>query len=302
MSFLLDFTLGGLSAAQSKLAAAPFNRAKQLLQLQNELVRQGRLERPFTGLWDAFARCVRVEGPLSLWRGALCDVLLYYPTQALNFALKDSIKSLFNFDRNHSYGLWFLGSLVSGAMAGAASLMLTYPLHLAHTLLTTDVLAPELGRTSYQFSGVIDTWAKTVEHSGPLGLYNGFGVSVAGVVLYRGCYFGLYDSFKPLVIKDPKNFLASFLFGWGVTIVAGLLTYPLDTIRRRMMVAGATPMAFDGTLDCVATIWREDGLSGFFHGATANIARAIIGAMALVLWDQVQEAIKRPSKPNNNAN
>lgn len=62
--------------------------------------------------------------------------------------------------------------------------------------------------------------------------------SVAGIVVYRGLYFGMYDSIKPVVLVGPLegNFLASFLLGWTVTTGAGIASYPLDTIRRRMMM------------------------------------------------------------------
>jgi solute carrier family 25 (adenine nucleotide translocator) protein 4/5/6/31 len=55
--------------------------------------------------------------------------------------------------------------------------------------------------------------------------------------VYRGLYFGLYDSIKPAMPKEMReSFLATFLLGWGITIGAGLASYPIDTIRRRMMV------------------------------------------------------------------
>jgi solute carrier family 25 (adenine nucleotide translocator) protein 4/5/6/31 len=62
--------------------------------------------------------------------------------------------------------------------------------------------------------------------------------SVLGIVVYRGLYFGMYDSVKPVVLTGALegNFLASFLLGWTVTTGAGIASYPLDTIRRRMMM------------------------------------------------------------------
>jgi solute carrier family 25 (adenine nucleotide translocator) protein 4/5/6/31 len=35
-------------------------------------------------------------------------------------------------------------------------------------------------------------------------------------------------------MKD--NMLVTFLLGWSVTVGAGLASYPIDTIRRRMMM------------------------------------------------------------------
>jgi solute carrier family 25 (adenine nucleotide translocator) protein 4/5/6/31 len=211
---------------------------------------------------------------------------------------------------------------LSGGLAGAASLLFTTPLHLARTVLASDVLAPELGRTVHQYAGVADVLAKTVRHSGPLGLFNGFGVSVAGVILYRAFYFGLYDSVRCFV--PQQHFLGSFLTSMGITIVAGLATYPFDTIRcavpplteevmmivcshddrRRLMIAGATPMAYDGTFDCVATIWREEGIEGFFRGALANVARSFVSAAVLCLYDALMVAAipAPPAAAHHNAN
>lgn len=113
------------------------------------------------------------------------------------------------------------------------SLAFTMPIQLASTVLASDVLDPENGRTTYQYSGMFNVLNETVKHSGPQGLFAGFSVSVAGIIFYRGLYFGLYDTLQVLRDPDPRrrSFVVSFLLGWGVTILAGLLTYPLDTIR-----------------------------------------------------------------------
>ncbi len=81
-------------------------------------------------------------------------------------------------------------------------------------------------------------YKKTLATDGIGGLYRGFGPSVAGIVVYRGLYFGMYDSIKPVLLVGPLegNFLASFALGWAVTTGAGICSYPLDTIRRRMMM------------------------------------------------------------------
>jgi Mitochondrial carrier protein len=88
-----------------------------------------------------------------------------------------------------------------------------------------------------QFNGLIDVYKKTLASDGLRGLYRGFGPSVTGIIVYRGLYFGLYDSIKPVLLTGnlDGNFLASFALGWVVTTGAGLASYPLDTVRRRMV-------------------------------------------------------------------
>ena len=53
------------------------------------------------------------------------------------------------------------------------------------------------------------------------GLYRGFTISCVGIFIYRGMYFGLYDSLKPILLGADASVLWSFLLGWGVTIFSG---------------------------------------------------------------------------------
>ena len=97
-----------------------------------------------------------------------------------------------------------------------------------------------------QFNGLVDVYKKTLASDGIAGLYRGFMPSVAGIVVYRGLYFGMYDSIKPVLLTGnlEGNFLASFALGWTVTTGAGIASYPLDTVRRRMMMTSGE-VSFD---------------------------------------------------------
>ena len=121
--------------------------------------------------------------------------------------------------------------------AGATSLLFVYSLDYARTRLANDAKSAKKGGER-QFNGLVDVYKKTLASDGIAGLYRGFMPSVAGIIVYRGLYFGMYDSIKPVVLVGPLegNFLASFLLGWTVTTGAGIASYPLDTIRRRMMM------------------------------------------------------------------
>jgi solute carrier family 25 (adenine nucleotide translocator) protein 4/5/6/31 len=79
--FMIDFMMGGVSAAVSKTAAAPIERVKLLIQNQDEMLKTGRLSEPYKGIGDCFARTIRDEGFVSLWRGNTANVIRYFPTQ-----------------------------------------------------------------------------------------------------------------------------------------------------------------------------------------------------------------------------
>jgi solute carrier family 25 (adenine nucleotide translocator) protein 4/5/6/31 len=79
--FLVDFLMGGVSAAVSKTAAAPIERVKLLIQNQDEMLKSGRLAEPYKGIGECFSRTIKDEGFVSLWRGNLANVIRYFPTQ-----------------------------------------------------------------------------------------------------------------------------------------------------------------------------------------------------------------------------
>ena len=103
-NFFVDFMMGGVSAAVSKTAAAPIERVKLLIQNQDEMIKQGRLEKRYTGIVDCFKRTAADEGVVSFWRGNTANVIRYFPTQALNFAFKDKFKAMFGFKKMKTTG------------------------------------------------------------------------------------------------------------------------------------------------------------------------------------------------------
>lgn len=123
--------------------------------------------------------------------------------QALNFAFKDYFKRMFNFKKDKDgYWKWFAGNLASGGAAGASSSLLVYSLDYARTRLANDAKASTKGGER-QFNGLIDVYRKTLASDGIAGLYRGFNVSIVGITIYRGLYFGMYDSLKPVLLVGP---------------------------------------------------------------------------------------------------
>ncbi|XP_045406646.1 ADP/ATP translocase 4 [Lemur catta] len=288
-SFGKDLLAGGVAAAVSKTAVAPIERVKLLLQVQASS-KQISPEAQYKGMVDCLVRIPREQGFLSYWRGNLANVIRYFPTQALNFAFKDKYKQLFmsGVNKEKQFWRWFLANLASGGAAGATSLCVVYPLDFARTRLGVDI---GKGPEERQFKGLGDCIMKIARSDGIVGLYQGFGVSVQGIIVYRASYFGAYDTVKGLLPKPKETpFLVSFFIAQVVTTCSGILSYPFDTVRRRMMMqSGETERQYKGTLDCFVKIYQYEGMGAFFRGAFSNILRGTGGALVLVLYDKIKE-------------
>lgn len=291
MSFLQDFIAGGIAAAVSKTAVAPIERVKLLLQVQHAS-KQITADKQYKGIVDAFVRIPKEQGALAYWRGNLANVIRYFPTQALNFAFKDKYKQIFlgGVDKKTQFWRYFAGNLASGGAAGATSLCFVYPLDFARTRLGADV-----GKSAgeREFNGLADCLKKIYKSDGLIGLYRGFNVSVQGIIIYRAAYFGFFDTAKGM-LPDPKNthILISWAIAQCVTTVSGIISYPFDTVRRRMMMQsgrGKGEIMYKNTLDCWVKIAKTEGSGAFFKGAFSNVLRGTGGALVLVLYDEIKD-------------
>ncbi|XP_035672511.1 ADP/ATP translocase 1-like [Branchiostoma floridae] len=292
VGFLKDFLAGGISAAIAKTTVAPIERVKLLLQVQDASKQmEAAGAKKYKGIIDCVTRIPKEQGVLSFWRGNLANVIRYFPTQALNFAFKDKYKQLFlgGVDKKR-FWRYFFGNLASGGAAGATSLCFVYPLDFARTRLAADI---GKGAGDRIYSGLGNCLAQTYRSDGLYGLYRGFSVSVQGIIIYRAAYFGCFDTAKGMM-PDPKKtpFVVSWAIAQVVTTSAGIVSYPFDTVRRRMMMqSGLKELIYKNTLDCWRKIIKDEGASALFKGALSNILRGMGGAFVLVLYDEIKKVI-----------
>ena len=200
------------------------------------MIKQGRLSEPYKGIGDCFKRTTAEEGTVALWRGNTANVIRYFPTQALNFAFKDYFKRTLGFNKDRDgYWWWFAGNMASGGAAGATSLAFVYSLDYARTRLANDNKSAKKGG-SREFNGLVDVYKKTIASDGVGGLYRGFTISCVGIIVYRGAYFGLYDTAKGALFKDDRS--ANFFAKWAIAQVrlcGGLSGVGLLTRGRRSL-------------------------------------------------------------------
>jgi len=297
LNFGENFVLSGLAAVTSKTIAAPIERVKMVVQNQDEMIKRGTLKKPFKGIGDCFGYIAKNEGISAFWKSNFTNCLRYFPTQALNFSFKGAIKKVPFFQKSNAdnQAVKLGKNVTAGGLAGGGSLCFVYSLDYARTRLANDMKGTAKGGGEREFTGLFDVYKKTFKADGIAGLYRGFNISFVGIFVYRGFYFGLYDTIIPLFPKDT-NVAVRFCVGYAVTVAAGLASYPIDTIRRRMMMTsgGDASMMYKNSFDCAKQIMANEGIKSYFKGAGANILRGVAGAGVLAGFDTVKsEYIKR---------
>merc|ERR1712188_117816 len=292
VAWATDFCLGGVAGAVSKTLTAPIERVKLLIQTQdaNPKIRSGEVPR-YTGIGNCFSRVYSEQGMAAFWRGNFTNCIRYFPTQAFNLSFKDSIKKMFpKYNAKTQFAQFFAVNMASGGMAAAGSLCIVYPLDYARTRLASDV-----GSGKKTFNGLGDCLKKTATSSGgPMALYAGFGVSLMGIIPYRGFQLGAFDTLVGLnPYKDDTGVLGivSTFASAQTAIIAGAgISYPFDTVRRRLQMQAEKPVeehVYKGTFDCLKKIAAEEGVAaGVYKGFIANAFRSVGAALVLVLYDR----------------
>lgn len=157
-----------------------------------------------------------------------------------------------------------------------------------------------------RYVGTWDCLRQAFRTQGISGLYGGLGVALTGAVLFRAMFMGGYDFLKFHYNLDVKNkdgkstgdhLGARWLAAQGVTTFVGIVCYPLDTVKRRMMVQGEMILKSDGSITalpyrsawhCFTSILRKEGAKAIFAGYAANFARGFSGPILLVGYDEVK--------------
>nr|XP_045360980.1 ADP/ATP translocase 3-like [Camelus bactrianus] len=203
ISFAKDFLARGIAAAISKTDVAPIEWVKLLLLQVPHASKQIAADKQYKGVVDCIVLIPKEQGVLSFWRGNLANVICHFPMQALNFTFKDKYKQIFlgGMDKHMHFWRYFAGNLVSGGAAGATSLCFVYLLDFTRTRLAADVGKSGKER---EFKGLGDSLVKIMKSDAVRGLYQGFNISMQGIIIYWAAYFCMYDTAKGM-LPDPQN-------------------------------------------------------------------------------------------------
>ena len=323
-----DAIAGAAAGAFSRTVVAPIDRVKLILQLRPTIISpvdngtSSSSSHPKTlsvaqhrTAWQIFRAIVREEGTASLWRGNAPTLLIEAGSTALNFVFFDWYKLAshsFLTSIEHQYPSFrednngpgskkrrIVRSFVSGGLAGGTTITFLYPLAFMRTRLAVDVGRTGQGERKFT-NGMSDVMKKIWRSDGIKGFYKGYGIALVSVSMHRFVYLGGYDYIKSEFAATAEGANAKmqiverFAAAQFVSMAASTLHYPLDCVRRRLMMeAGRVEgeRRYRNTIHCFRRVMAEEGMRGFYLGLGPNLVRCVGSALVLVSYDELKSLL-----------
>ncbi|KAL5208144.1 hypothetical protein ABZP36_032579 [Zizania latifolia] len=188
---------------------------------------------------------------------------------------------------------------VAGGVAGGVAKTAVAPLERVKILFQARILAHGevllldryahvlTGRAEFHGSGLIGSFRTIFRTEGLLGFYRGNGASVARIVPYAALHYMAYEEYRRWIILSFPNVEQGPILDLVAGSIAGgtavICTYPLDLVRTKLayQVKGAVNPSFreskpseqvyKGILDCVKTIYKQNGLKGLYRGMAPSL-------------------------------
>ena len=202
------------------------------------------------------------EGFLQLYNGVLPSTIGYVSAWSVYFMTYGTLKNYFNSQTDPLLASGFQTILVSSVLAGCASTTTTSPIWVLRTKMMTDPNAKSM----------LHAFMSTLRSGGIGAFYRGLVPSYLGL-LHVAVQFPLYERLRTSSL-GPKNESLNVLVCSIVSkICASLATYPHEVLRTRLQTLKYSK--YSGLTDSIVTIWREEGVYGYYKGLSSTLIRVI---------------------------
>lgn len=221
---------------------------------------------------------MREEGVRALWKGNVPAEFLYVLYGAAQFTSYSALNHSFHeFQQHHGVELLKLThAFFVGCATGIVSTMVTYPFDLLRTRLVAHEAKNFLSMTSIA--------RQILRSQGVRGFYVGLQPSLFSLIAYSGLFFWTYSLARTATEALPVEQIwgVEALCGFGAGTTAKALSFPLDTIRKRVQI-----MRPDSVLSMLKQNWKEHSLRGFYKGFLVSLLKtAPTSAISVAVYER----------------
>ncbi|KAG6021882.1 hypothetical protein E4U41_002372 [Claviceps citrina] len=185
-------------------------------------------------------------------------------------------------------------SMIAGAIAGSATVIITNPIWVVNTRVTTrqkqrseGAADPEAGRPAAAAVAAVappsttGTLMSLLRNEGPQALFSGV-LPALVLVINPILQYTLFEQMKNAVEKRRKvSPTVAFFLGALGKLFATSVTYPYITVKSQMHVAGSHSGKREGMSATLSRVIREEGYAGLYKGIGPKVSQSVLTAALL---------------------
>ena len=111
-------------------------------------------------------------------------------------------------------------------------------------------------------------------------MYKGCFNFTLGLIIFRGTYFGIFDTLKVKTDNEKQRWLAS----WLATYTSIMAAYPIDTIRRRLVSSRGK---YSNSRNLLKDVIKKEGVRGLFLGWPMVTFQSLNAATVFFFYDRL---------------
>ncbi|KAK4215007.1 peroxisomal membrane protein PMP47B [Rhypophila decipiens] len=185
-------------------------------------------------------------------------------------------------------------SMIAGAIAGSATVILTNPIWVINTRMTTRKTSDNAaegetlpGGAPPKKPSTLGTLAALLKNEGPQALFAGV-VPALVLVINPILQYTLFEQMKNTVEKKRRitPTIAFFLGALG-KLFATSVTYPYITVKSQMHIASGKGEKKEGMVEAINRVVKEEGYAGLYKGIGPKVSQSVITAAFLFAFKDV---------------
>mmetsp|Transcript_29974 Transcript_29974/g.58601 ORF Transcript_29974/g.58601 Transcript_29974/m.58601 type:complete len:466 (-) Transcript_29974:113-1510(-) len=246
---------GATAGVLGKTVASPLSRLTILMQT-------GGIQGAPTDAVGLTRHILRTDGLRGLMRGNAADILRQVPYAGSQYIAYENLKQ-----RLSGTGLGKTPErMISGGLAGAASIALTYPLDMVRARMAIQT------SDNLKYKSILHAFRRIYAEEGGEAFYRGCGTAIAERFPNMAINFGAYELFKSYMNDvGIHGIVASLLCGGLAGIISTTACFPLDLIMRNLQTGSGRQTPFQ----VMRHIYSNSGLRGFYRGLTPQIIKIL---------------------------
>ncbi|KKK12811.1 hypothetical protein P175DRAFT_0468561 [Aspergillus ochraceoroseus IBT 24754] len=181
-----------------------------------------------------------------------------------------------------SQGLEAFKDVAFGSVAGMVGKIIEYPFDTVKVRLQSQ---PD--HLPLRYNGPLDCFRQSFQAEGLRGLYRGISAPMAGAAVENSCLFFSYRLIRDILkstyytSNEPLPFSVLILSGAASGSITSLALTPIELIKCRMQVhSEVSNVRAPGPLKLIVTVFRQDGILGFWRGQMGTLIRETGGGAA----------------------